>query len=263
MNKKKKYSILTSATVFIAIASIYLTKNEKIVVNATRETSSVINQMLVNIVKIGENIVSNITNQSQNNRQLVDERLSLKQEVESLAKENQQLKQQLEINTVLSDYIKINATVISRTPELWNDYLIIDAGADKGVLEGMSVLSQGVVIGRIESTTQTTSRVVLLSNNANLSVYIQIDDSTNVAGILSNYNIETNDYIISNIPMDANVQSGNNVVTSGLSSQIPKGLSLGTVIEVQEDSTTTHKQVRMKLNTSLNDIQYVTIIQGQ
>jgi cell shape-determining protein MreC len=46
----------------------------------------------------------------------------------NLKKENEALKKELELNATLGNYEKVSATVISRSPDMWQDLLIVDRG---------------------------------------------------------------------------------------------------------------------------------------
>ena len=59
--------------------------------------------------------------------------------MEELEKENDELKKILELKDTLSEYQKINATVVNRNVGYWYDTITIDKGESSGiVIEGIS-----------------------------------------------------------------------------------------------------------------------------
>ncbi len=89
-----------------------------------------------------ENMAKSINNlfntysENDNLKKKVDKVEALKNDITNLKDENEKLKQQLELNENLLNYDVINASVINRSPDSWQDTLIID----KGTADGIEVL---------------------------------------------------------------------------------------------------------------------------
>ena len=164
MNKKRKklelrYIILIVTVIFIilvAILSYSLKTNKKL---STFE--SIVKDVVVEIQKITYMPVKNfntVISDYKSLKKVLEENKILKSNVdkiESLEAENNELKQEindmkneLNIEHVLSDYDYLNATVVSRNASTWYNNLTIDKGSHNGIKEGMVVINSTGVIGK-------------------------------------------------------------------------------------------------------------------
>ena len=64
----------------------------------------------------------------------------------------------------MSDYKQIQATVIGRNPDRWDELLIINKGLTDGIERDMAVITSNGLIGKVKSSRQFTSTVQLLSS---------------------------------------------------------------------------------------------------
>ncbi len=96
-------------------------------------------------IENGANSVKNLFVTYEENERL-KEKLDSFDELEQ-AKDNAQreidaLKEELELNATLTNYERISANVINRSPDTWQDMLIVDRGSRDGVEVNMAVMSQ-------------------------------------------------------------------------------------------------------------------------
>ncbi|QTU83504.1 rod shape-determining protein MreC [Carnobacteriaceae bacterium zg-C25] len=188
---------------------------------------------------------------------------ALQAQNEQLRLENEQLRQQLNIKATLSDYETIPATVISRSPDSWIDQLTINVGKNDGVQENMIIVSNGSVAGKVVSVTDNSAKVIILSNTSidaiSLSAMIQNNTST-IYGVVSKYDATTKTLKMSNLDLSADVQIGQQVTTSGLSGNAPKGLLIGTVESVTVDASGLFKEATIRPSQDYLTIQHVFVI---
>lgn len=188
---------------------------------------------------------------------------ALQAQNEQLRLENEQLRQQLNVKATLADYETIPATVISRSPDSWIDQLTINVGKLDGIEENMIIVSNGSVAGKVVSVTDNSAKVIILSNTSidaiSLSAMIQHHTNT-IYGVVSKYDATTKTLKMSNIDLNADVQVGQQVTTSGLSGQAPKGLIIGTVESVVVDTSGLFKEATIRPTQDYLTIQYVFVI---
>ena len=81
-------------------------------------------------------------------------------EMESLKNENDSLRQNLQMKESYADKLLISALVSVRSPNSWNQELVLDTGTDAGLSEDMLVVANGALIGTIDSldTSSTTDK---------------------------------------------------------------------------------------------------------
>lgn len=203
---------------------------------------------------------------------LISENEKLKKELEMLKlteTENTELKEEinkltevLEINSLLSDKEYVNASVINRDLNYWQESLTIDKGSDLGILDNMAVVSNGSLVGITGDVSHFNSTVYLLCNSKfpmNISVKIVFDDKE-LFGILNYYDVSNNNYEIMGIVENISIPKDAMVKTTGLGNIFPSGLLVGYVDEVVTDNFDLSKIVKVKPSVDFNNISYVTVV---
>jgi rod shape-determining protein MreC len=191
---------------------------------------------------------------------------------ESLIKENQTLKRRLneseEIkieNARLLELISfkkktpfkvIVARVISRPADNWSSMLIIDKGKTNGIRVGFVVINYLGLLGRVVEANQDTSTVMLINDaNSGVSSIIQRNRQEGlVTGTLSS------SLIMKYLPLDADVQVGDAVITSGLTENYPKGILVGSVAKVGKEFSGLSRYAVIKPAVDLSNIEEVLIV---
>ena len=177
-----------------------------------------------------------------------------------LVSEINKLKDLVGINKLLSDKEYINASIISRGLDYWNDSLMIDKGTHDGVGNNMAVVSGGSLIGITDNVSIYNSNVILLSNSKfpiNISVKIKLDDRE-VYGILNNFSDGV--FEVMGIVENVEIPEGAYVYTTGLGNIFPSGLYVGRVSSVVRDNFDLSKIVNVKSDVDFDDLCYATIV---
>lgn len=194
-----------------------------------------------------------------NKEQQVDSVIS---QNENLQNEIDKLKETLDLNTVLSDKVYLNATVISRNIGYWYDEITIDKGSKNGIEKGMAVVNPKGLIGQVTKVSNYSSTVKLLSNenmSDKISVKIKVEDGY-VYGLISKYDSKTNTYTVEGISENVDISKGANVVTTGMGTNFPSGLMIGKVKRVTTDNFDLSKVVEVEAAVDFDDLDYVTIL---
>lgn len=181
---------------------------------------------------------------------------------ENLQNEIDKLKETLDLNTVLSDKVYLNATVISRNIGYWYDEITIDKGSKNGIEKGMAVVTPKGLIGQITKVSNYSSTVKLLSNenmSDKISVKIKVEEGY-VYGLISKYDSKTNTYTVEGISENVDILKGANVVTTGMGTNFPSGLMVGKVKRVTTDNFDLSKVVEVEASVDFDDLDYVTVL---
>lgn len=181
---------------------------------------------------------------------------------ENLQNEINKLKETLELNTILSDKVFLNATVVSRNIGYWYDEITIDKGSKNGIEKGMAVVTSKGLIGQITKVSNYSSTVKLLSNenmSDKISVKIKVGDDY-VYGLISMYDSKTNTYTVEGISENVDIEKGADVVTTGMGTVFPSGLVVGTAQKVTTDNFDLSKVVEVKASVDFDDLDYVTVL---
>lgn len=194
-----------------------------------------------------------------NKEQQVDSVIS---QNENLQNEIDKLKETLDLNTVLSDKVYLNATVVSRNIGYWYDEITIDKGSKNGIEKGMAVVNPRGLIGQITKVSNYSSTVKLLSNenmSDKISVKIKVADGY-VYGLISKYDSKTNTYTVEGISENVDISKEANVVTTGMGTNFPSGLMIGKVKRVTTDNFDLSKVVEVEASVDFDDLDYVTVL---
>ncbi len=209
---------------------------------------------------VGE-FVGSVGQLKKENEKLLSENQGLLGERTMLAdmrNENDDLRSQLEL-LPRNQYKLLSATIISQDPNGMGNWMEIDKGSEDGLTEGMPVVvSKSVLVGRIGDVTPRSAKVVLLTNPK--SVVSVATTQTGAKGVIrGEYGLGI---IFDMILQTDSVQSGNEVVTSGIGSQMPRGLFVGTVQDVHPSSDHLFQQAGVISPIQISKLQFVFVIIG-
>ncbi len=182
--------------------------------------------------------------------------------IKELEGEIDDLKEALELNDTITDYKEINAEVVNRNVGAWYNTLNINKGSKSGIKEGMAVVVNKGLIGKVINVGNFTSTVKLLSTDElsnKISVKIEQDDKS-IYGLLVSYNKKKNIYLIEGISDNTEIKNGSKVVTTGLSEIFPSGILIGEVKNVTKDKYDLARAVEVTPSVNFNDINIVTVL---
>lgn len=178
-----------------------------------------------------------------------------------LVEENSKLKEQLNFLNV-NNYKAVVAAVIARESlvgetESGQD-LLINKGAKDGIIIGQGVVSEeGLIIGKVIEVKETSAKICLTtSSECKLAAAIQ--NETRTQGITDGdlgLTIKMN-----YVPQMEKISVGDTVITSGLGGKIPRGLVIGKIIEVRNESNEVWQDATIEPLVNLNNLTFVTII---
>lgn len=181
--------------------------------------------------------------------------------IEELENEIDDLKENLDLETI-TGYKEINATVVNRNVGSWYNNITINKGKKAGIKEGMAVITNKGLIGKIINVSNFTSTVKLLATDElsnKISVKIQLDDK-NVYGLLTSYDKKKNIYLVEGISDNDEINVGSKVVTTGLSEIFPSGILVGEVKKVTKDKYELAKALEVTPAVDFDDINIVTVL---
>ncbi|MCZ0756671.1 rod shape-determining protein MreC [Anoxybacillus sp. J5B_2022] len=241
-----------------------LTWSEQFVKDTTGFVQFLFHQPAQLVAGFFEN-VQDIKNTYKENKLLkarLEEYVMLEAEVQTLKKENEELRAVLDKKESLRDFIPIEATVIGRNPDRWQETVIINKGEQQGVKKDMAVITPSGLIGKIQHASQFTSTVQLLSaldRQNRISAYVQGQEGS-VFGLIEGYDDKRQALLFKQIPFDAKIEKKQLVLTSGLGGIFPKGLPIGEVEEVVPDEYGLTKMAYVKPAANFYDVDDVIVV---
>lgn len=201
---------------------------------------------------------------------LAEENEELRGQIASLINENVKLKILEEENEVLRDQLGFFSShnnkylisdVISRSgfdSSKPNQTLIISKGEQDGLKPGLVVVGgQGIIVGKIISTKDHLSEICLTINpECKLAATIQSEDRT--SGIAQGdlgLTIKMNF-----IPQTKRIEKGDVVITSGLEQDIPRGLAIGSVSQINKENNELWQNAIIEPLVDFNDLTIVSVL---
>ncbi len=193
------------------------------------------------------NFFKSLSSQNTESRsKLLEEVVSLEQKVEFqevnlaekkiLEEENQKLRSYLNFfkedsfKYVLADVLwKGNFLNLSYN----NQNIVINKGSQDGIYEGLAVVNEsGIVIGKIIAVENRSSQLCLINNNfCKMSVAL-LNSSGSIGLSEGNLGLSVK---INFVPQGEEINEGDQIISSGLEKDIPRGLLLAKVNHVDYD----------------------------
>jgi rod shape-determining protein MreC len=208
--------------------------------------------------------VAEIDQLRRDNRRLQAEADELKQRVDQLEvvrAENERLSRLLGRKSQVR-HETISAPVISRPANQFERLLTISRGTEAGIARNDPVLSDGgALVGVVADVGEGTATVRLLNDSR--SVVIGMDSRTEALGEV--YGRLTGTLEMRNIQKADRIAPGDLVMTAGLDlgeieSRYPRGLLIGTVLEVDDDPAKVVKSALLQPATDLDRLQQVLVV---
>jgi len=196
----------------------------------------------------------------------------LKKENESLLKENNELSAEIaQLNDEKNENISLReqlklapkqkfnleaAFVIGQDPQRLGSWVMIDKGSSDGIREEMPVIVyESILIGKVSEITPHSAKITLLSDST--SVVNVVDNETASKGVLKGeYGLGV---LMDMVSQQEVLNNGDTVVTSGLGSNIPRGLLIGKIQEVRSTGDKLFQQavVVPRIKYSKMDVVFV------
>lgn len=151
----------------------------------------------------------------------------------SVAEQNQRLKELLDTQRSLELNVQLAHVIgVDLGPD--QHRLMLSLGANNGIKVGQPVIDSRGVMGQVAHVLPSTSIVMLITDPAHaLPVTIERTGLRTIAyGARGGRGL-----ILPDIPMAADVRTGDRLLTSGLGGRFPSGFPVGTVTRVQPSAT--------------------------
>jgi rod shape-determining protein MreC len=159
------------------------------------------------------------------------------------------LKERLHAKTVA-------AQVIGRDATNWYRAIVLDKGARDGVKAEMGVMAPDGAVGRVVKVTPFTAIVLLITdpNNAVTGLIQRTRDEGIVEGTTEGR------ARMKYIPLLATLQSGDVIVTSGLTGGFPRGVPLGTITRIDRIEGELFQSAEIVPEVDLHKLEEVLVI---
>lgn len=264
---KKVILLLVGMVFLVALISFSLrdrtnaTLPEQIIKDTVGVAQSIVAKPANYITGIFNNIDSLLNTYEENKRlkARLEDFAAVQAEALVLKSENEKL-MELSKAESLKAFNPIQATVIARNPDQWEEKIILDKGSSHGVEKNMAVMTAKGLVGKITLVTPFTSEVELLyTNNPNYRVSAMVLGEKEAYGLIEGFDKERNELIMKRIDSSLTVKEGEKVVSSGLGGIFPKGVPIGEITEVSTDDFGLTKMAYVKPSADFSFLENVVI----
>lgn len=251
----KKFAIVL---LFIsAFVLMLLNKTETLIVEKTSSVATDVVSPLVDVLVVPARAVAGVYDYFRELKEVYKDNQALREENKKLLDlydKTRVLEVENKLLSNLLNYVAppeakyITARVIAEEGDAFSHSLIAYTGGN--VKKGQVALSERGVIGRVDQVGQMYSKIILITDiNSKIPVMVE---RTRVRGILSGDNTPQPKMVF--IPLDAELNVGDRIVTSGVAGVFPSGLPVGKIVSVEKNN------VKVKPFNNLDRLEYVRIV---
>jgi len=193
------------------------------------------------------------------NKRLRHEALILKQKVQqmvSLRAENNRFRELLSASEQLDDKVLV-AELIGVDPDPYTHHIILNKGSEHGVFVGQPILDAQGLMGQVIDVLPYTSRVLLVADS-NHAIPVQVNRNGVRAIAVGSGKLD--ELALIYVPDTADIQEGDQLVSSGLGSRYPKGYPLGEITTIEHDPGEPFAFVKAKPAAYLDRSRYVLLV---
>ncbi|HVE80702.1 MAG TPA: rod shape-determining protein MreC [Candidatus Dormibacteraeota bacterium] len=205
-------------------------------------------------------VLFSINQLSQENKRLRQENASLRQRISQnteLKAENESLRKQLNFTAIEASRL-VGGEVIGYQPDNFRHFITINRGSADGIASGMAVVSEGSLVGTISEVTAGTAKVFLVVDpNFRVSGVDQDRPSRPTGTVRGQIG---GGFLMDKIAQNEDIRPGDAVITSGLGTNIPKGIMIGRIETVQKLENGVFQNARLVSDLKFNRLEYVYVI---
>ena len=235
-----------------------INKTDTILIEKTSNVATDVISPIIEVFAIPAKLIANGYDYFRDLKQIHADNMRLKEENRKLNMLYDKFKS-LEIeNRLLADLLNyvtppksdfITARVIAEEDDAFSHSMIAYIG-DKIVKKGQIAMSDRGVVGRVHRVGRAYARVLLITDiNSKIPVMIE---SSRIRGILAGDNTSLPKLVFT--PLDAVINIGDRVVTSGVAGVFPAGLPIGRVVSVNKN------EIIVKPFGALEQLEYIRLV---
>ena len=231
---------------------------EKIVTPFTYGSARVLSTIQTGI-RIIDNAISGFVESNDKDNTIAD----LQQKVlnhDEVVAENIRLRQMLNYKSSHPEFTMTLAGIITKDFGTWSNTFTIDRGENDGIQPNMAIVVPSGVVGFVTDVYPNSARVqTILDPRSAIGVIVQRPESR-LAGVVKGDGNHPNEPMMVNIARDGDVLVGDKLITSGYGGIYPKGLLVGNVLTITNDTEGFVKNAAIQPSVDFNRLEEVFII---
>lgn len=179
---------------------------------------------------------------------------------DSLARENDRLRDALNMQATHEDYDLVDAYIIAWSSNDWTSTLTINRGQNAGLEEGMCAITANHELVGLVIEVGSNYAVIRTIKDSALQISATLASSGNNGQVRGNYNSgDANLLRMDYLPSSSIIRNNDPVVTSG-STVYPRDLVVGYVVDADFDDTGVAKYALLKPAADIDTLEQVFIL---
>ena len=254
-------------SILIGISSALLGGNSDPLSNVVNTVTSPIRGGISAVLNWAEGVYEYVVHYDELHQELDELRLQVSELEEQVrqgqeaSRENEQLRDLLDLQAKHRDFVFESARVTARSTDNWTSTLTLSKGSSAGIQAGNCVITEaGVLVGVVSKVGLNWATVATVIDT---SIEMGgIVTRTYSAGVLEgNFDLMTQGKLrLSYLPDEAQLVSGDEVVTSGMGDVYPSGLVVGRVEGVFTDPSGMTRYAVIVPDVTLDQLVEVFVI---
>ena len=189
----------------------------------------------------------------------------LKDEIGELIRQNNELREELRQKGRVADLMayqearqlkSVVARVIGRDATQWARVVFINKGTQDGIKENLAVVTNAGVVGHVTQAGLNTSKVMLIiDGRSSVDTLFSYD---RISGIVVGTGMEFCE--MKYVPITAEVNVGDQIISSGLGGVYPKGLVVGTVISITKATQGLFQEISIAPSADFGRLEEVLVL---
>lgn len=177
-------------------------------------------------------------------------------ELREVASDYERLSELVEYQSQALNQETLTAEVINYDQNSFLRTIIINRGSRDGIARGMPVVTQQGLVGRIIDVSANAARVLLVTDPSSaVSARLQTSRAQgSVTGLL------TGNLRMVMIPLDADVQVGDIVITSGLGGNFPPDIAIGQVTSTRQFEFELNQEAEVRSLIDFDTLEFVLVV---
>ena len=267
--KLKSKHLLVIMSIF-CVSCIAATFSSGVTTAPLQDAAGILIVPFENSINRISSVLKGMQDRMRDKEEILSENENLNAQIDSLTEQNNKLiqdqteyvrlQQMYNLDQQYTEYPKIAAEIISKDPGNWYDTFVINKGSNDGIQKDMNVIADGGLVGLVEevSSNSATVRSIIDDSSSVSAMTASTSDTCIVSGDLRL--ISDGKLAFSQLNTTDTVAEGEKIVTSNISDKYLRGILIGYVSEITEDSNHLTKKGYIIPVVDFQHIQEVLVI---
>ena len=268
MESRNKFVLIVLSIISIILIGI-TSFNDSIISPLRQAVGIVLLPVQSGVNTAGRAVYDNIEEQRKIHS-AITENIELNKKIDELTQENTKLmadngelarlRELYKLDESYSDYPKVGARVVAKDSTKWFSTFTIDKGSDDGIAVDMNVIGYGGLIGIVTDVGKNyaTVRAVIDDISRVSAMSLRTGALCRVDGNLEQYN--EGRLILRDVKSDADVNEGDMIVTSNVSTKYLPNILIGYARDLKDDSSRLTKSGYLIPVVNFDNISEVLVI---